>query len=81
MLTDKQLKELDSRSFREKTGVTKTDYRFLRNLILAGANFKELSIWVPGESDDKELTLHEFCRKLRRIDVIYITRIQKERQV
>lgn len=79
MLTDKQLRGISSKSFREKLGITKTDYRLLRNLILAGWNLENWSLWIPGKGSNKELTLHEFCRFLKGIDVLYITRAQKER--
>lgn len=77
-LTDKGLKQINAKEFRRQIGITKTDYRFLRNLILASWNPEDISIWVPG-GNNKELTLHKFCQRLRGIDVIYITRIQKER--
>jgi len=80
-LTDAGLKQINAKKFREQTGVTKTDYRFLRNLILGGLQLGNISCWIPNEASEKELTLHEFCQKLRGIDVIYITRMQKERHV
>jgi len=78
-LSDKGLRQIDAKEFRRQVGITKTDYRLLRNLTLAGWNLEDMSIWVPDGNDDKKLTLHEFCQKLRGIDVIYITRLQKER--
>lgn len=79
MLTDKELNQIDARDFRKQTGITKADYRFFRNLILRGWHPENISIWTSGCQDDKPLTLHQFCQKLRNIDVLYITRLQKER--
>ncbi len=79
-LTDEALRQIDWREFREKTGITKTDYRLLRNWMLGGINPELITIWKPGDNDDKPLTLHQFCQELRGIDVIYVTRLQRERQ-
>ena len=74
MITDNQLKQVDSKEFRRKTGITKTDYRFLRN---TGINLENVSIF---RQDDKPLNLHRFIGELRDIDVIYMTRRQVERR-
>jgi len=76
-LTDEALKQIDAKEFKRKIGITKTDYRFIRNLALHGIHLEGMSIY--SNSERELLTLHQFIKELRDIDVLYITRLQKER--
>ena len=76
-LTDTALKLIDAREFKAKCGITKTDYRVLRSWYLAGIDPFSIRIFC---SPEKVVTKHEFCQAIRNIDVIYVTRLQVERE-
>lgn len=79
LLTDAGLKLVSAKDFRKAMGITKSDYRLLRDLILLGIDISKMSIWSP--SDKPIATRHQFCQFWRNIDVIYITRNQTERHL